>query len=111
MCSCVIVLGSVLGPPLFGAIFDRACVSWQEHCDQRGACWIYSRHELNIYVFVTVICVKFVSFTLLISAYFCYKPPPDIVCEVDVKTGKENPAFEPNECKHDINANDAVTHF
>ena len=41
------VFGSIPGPLLFGAIFDTACIKWQDVCGRRGNCWIYNNVELS----------------------------------------------------------------
>ena len=31
-----------------GALFDHACLSWQDECGRRGNCWIYDTQQLSI---------------------------------------------------------------
>ena len=43
-------LGTVPGPLIFGALFDVACLQWQDPCEgDRGNCWIYDNMKLSIY--------------------------------------------------------------
>ena len=44
------VFGTVPGPLVFGALFDVACLQWQDPCEgDRGNCWIYDNMKLSIY--------------------------------------------------------------
>ena len=43
-------LGTVPGPLIFGALFDVACLQWQDPCEgDRGNCWVYDNTKLSIY--------------------------------------------------------------
>ena len=42
------IIGAVPGPLIFGALFDHACLSWQNECGRRGNCWIYDTQQLSI---------------------------------------------------------------
>lgn len=41
------LVGAIPGPPIFGAIFDTACIYWQYECSQRGNCWVYNNIHLS----------------------------------------------------------------
>ncbi len=47
--QCVVwrTFGSILGPILFGGLFDSACIYWQDECGRRGNCWVYENMDLS----------------------------------------------------------------
>uniref|UniRef100_A0A1X7UB28 Solute carrier organic anion transporter family member n=1 Tax=Amphimedon queenslandica TaxID=400682 RepID=A0A1X7UB28_AMPQE len=44
------LFGTIPGPLIFGALFDVACLQWQDPCEgDRGNCWIHNGRALGIY--------------------------------------------------------------
>ncbi|XP_035688889.1 solute carrier organic anion transporter family member 4C1-like [Branchiostoma floridae] len=46
------LLANIPCPMLFGAFLDKACLMWEESCDERGACLIYDNSKLGLYFFI-----------------------------------------------------------
>ena len=67
--------GTVLGPVLYGYLFDDACTIWQETCGTQGSCWIYDRDKVTWNIIAISVAVKFVACLTFFSAYLVYKPP------------------------------------
>ncbi|KAI8492284.1 sodium-independent organic anion transmembrane transporter [Branchiostoma belcheri] len=45
------LLANIPTPILFGTFLDKACLMWEEKCDERGSCLIYDNHNLGLYFF------------------------------------------------------------
>ncbi|ELT95620.1 hypothetical protein CAPTEDRAFT_89526, partial [Capitella teleta] len=68
-------LGTVLGPAVYGYLFDDACLIWQESCGERGSCWIYDGDTLAWNLIAISVAVKFVGCVSFALSLFIYKPP------------------------------------
>ena len=66
------VIGAVPGPLIFGALFDHACLSWQDDCGRRGNCWIYDNKQLSISVIALGIPCMIIGTTLHLLAILTY---------------------------------------
>lgn len=69
--------GLVPGPIIFGILFDRTCILWQDKCQQRGSCWIYDSYRLSLSLFLFCFCIKISSSFFFAMAHFLYSPPPE----------------------------------
>ena len=63
------VFGTIPGPLVFGALFDAACLQWQDPCEgDRGNCWIYNNMKLSIYAMSFGIpCIAIAAILLFLS--------------------------------------------
>ena len=69
------ISGWLPGPLLFGAVFDNACLLWQDECGERGACLYYDNEKIGLHIFFVVVGFKVLSLLLLLIAWAFYKPP------------------------------------
>lgn len=81
-------------PILFGALIDRACLSWQqtpewgEDCagggapPHKGACFMYDNFAMGSYLLALVFSCKTLALAFFFLALFSYKPPPPKPAEV-----------------------------
>ena len=70
-------LGTLPAPLIVGAIFDSACLVWQETCGETGACWIYDSEFVAWGVVWCVFAVALICTACYIVILIVYKPPPD----------------------------------
>ena len=111
------VAGTVPGPILFGFVFDKACLLWQEKCDERGSCWIYDNVQLSINLAILGMVVKFMSGIFYFMAYLVYKPPAEELAvngatpanAVTASSGIQNEGFS-TEDYNSSNHRGVVTH-
>ena len=68
--------GTVLGPVIFGSIFDGTCIVWQEKCGENGSCWIYDNDLLSRNLLLISIAMKAGSTLWFFLAQALYKKPP-----------------------------------
>uniref|UniRef100_H2Y4N0 Solute carrier organic anion transporter family member n=1 Tax=Ciona savignyi TaxID=51511 RepID=H2Y4N0_CIOSA len=45
------LIGTIPGPLIIGAVFDRNCAQWSLNCGEKGSCSTYNSRELSIGVF------------------------------------------------------------
>ena len=69
------IAGWLPGPLLFGAVFDNACLLWQDECGETGACLYYDNELIGLHIFFVVVGFKVLSLLLLLMAWAFYKPP------------------------------------
>ena len=69
------ISGWLPGPILFGAVFDNACLLWQDKCGERGSCSYYDVDRIGLHVFILMISIKVVSLLFLTWVWLLYKPP------------------------------------
>ncbi|XP_078702733.1 solute carrier organic anion transporter family member 4C1-like isoform X1 [Branchiostoma floridae x Branchiostoma belcheri] len=63
-------LGAIPGPILYGSLIDRACLLWNESCDQKGACLVYDNTNLSVYFFsVTFSLACWIFLSLCLALY------------------------------------------
>lgn len=67
--------GTVPGPQLFGAVFDKSCILWQEQCGETGACLQYDNADMSLYMFIVCLVVKLLSLIFIAFAWKTYKSP------------------------------------
>ena len=72
---CALFAGTVLGPVIYGSLFDSTCLVWQDSCGDKGSCWIYDRDLLTWYLLAITVCVKFLGIVSFALALCAYKPP------------------------------------
>ncbi len=65
----------MLGPVLFGFVFDNACLQWQHSCSERGSCWIYDNGALSRNASILAVIIKLCSASFFSLALYFYKPP------------------------------------
>jgi hypothetical protein len=65
-------------PILFGALIDRACVSWQQasSAGDKGACLMYDNWAMGTYLLVLIVSCKALSFGFFCVALWRYRPLP-----------------------------------
>jgi organic anion transporter 4A len=71
------VLGSVPGPLILGALFDAACILWQEECGVRGNCWVYDNAQLSYNMISLGLPVYFIGLVLFSLAMLTYPKKKD----------------------------------
>lgn len=69
------VLGSVPGPIIFGAMIDASCILWQDECGEKGSCWVYDSSGMSVRIVGLVAALKVLSFTFNLIALKLYKSP------------------------------------
>ena len=60
-------------PLIFGAVFDRTCILWQEHAKDRGSCWVYDNDHLSIAYTLTLVSVMIISGLFYVIAWAFYR--------------------------------------
>ncbi|XP_072022242.1 solute carrier organic anion transporter family member 5A1-like [Amphiura filiformis] len=64
----MLLLGSIPGPILYGALIDTSCILWQTICDTRGSCWVYDIEQFrHVFGMTTtlILAVQFAFFVLI----------------------------------------------
>ena len=88
--------GNVPGPLIFGAIFDKFCMVWQEYCDDTGSCWLYESEGLSVGLTMSVVIGgAFIALCFLLSL-IVYKPPKSETDEIDVTDEAKEAETESN---------------
>ena len=65
------IFGSIPGPLLFGAVYDAACIKWQDACGHRGNCWIYDTEKLSYgALYFAIPCVLVAAVLSLFACIF-----------------------------------------
>ncbi|CAK8680098.1 unnamed protein product [Clavelina lepadiformis] len=96
------ILGTVPGPLIVGALFDRACSKWTQECGTRGSCLIYDNKNLSLYLAVFIIVIKLLDALIFWIAHLRYKPIPaeftddDACVEEDKHSISDDKTEEPN---------------
>ena len=82
------------GPILLGAIFDVACLLYQETCEGQGSCWVYDTQFISEGIVWACLVVKSVSGLSFLLALICYKAPDNTSDEINMiveeEKGKQN---------------------
>eukprot|EP00058_Branchiostoma_floridae_P006556 XP_002592044.1 hypothetical protein BRAFLDRAFT_79633 [Branchiostoma floridae] len=66
-------LGAIPGPIVYGSLIDRACLLWNETCDQKGACLVYDNANLSTYFFTVTFALACWIFLSLCLALYSWK--------------------------------------
>ena len=74
--------GSVPGPIVFGVLFDRACIYWQEECGRRGNCWIYNNKTLATNALIAGVVGLFLSIIFSFLAWLLYPKSKNVTLTV-----------------------------
>ena len=102
--------GQVPAPFIFGALFDKSCIAWQEKCEGTGSCWIYNSDDLAVGLTLVIIIVTFFNALCFFLAFIIYKPPPEeepVVMEVSM--GEDNHAMSKVDLTEDKHAQTLVS--
>ncbi|CAH1238380.1 SLCO4C1 [Branchiostoma lanceolatum] len=83
-------LGAIPGPIVYGSLIDRACLLWNESCDQRGACLMYDNTNLSTYFFtVTFILACWIFLSLCLALYSWKRSDMKLNEEKDAKLDED----------------------
>ena len=69
--------GMVPFPIILGAVFDKACLVWEDKCGEKGSCWIYDGKLLSRGITAWILSAGVLTAVLYGVALKMYKMPAD----------------------------------
>lgn len=66
------LFGFIPGPIIIGAIFDSACILWQDECGDRGSCWVYENTRLSVGALSSALIGIFLNFVFTFICWLVY---------------------------------------
>ena len=93
----VVVLGGVLGPPLYGYLQDKTCLHWSKDCYEDRACWVHDRQAYRYWLHGITILLLALALLFYTIAHF-------IIGKKSTSQDQENPEaeHEQNERREDV---------
>ena len=83
-------------PIILGAVFDKACLVWEEKCGAKGSCWIYDGVFLSRGITIWIMSASVITIVLYGISLKLYKEPKpsNNNTAITMKNGRENERFD-----------------